>query len=259
MKKSTNSRYHVPNLIRGMAILELLSKHPEGLGMVEIARAMEMPNNSVFRIATTLTELGYLQRDESSKRFSLTRKLLALGCQSVAEHSLVEESIEHMRQLRDKVKETVLLATVLNTQVIVIEQVTGIFPFRFVVDIGKQAPLHASAPGKAILAFLPENELDDLIKIMPFERYNDQTITSRQDFRQELTKIRQRGYAFDLAEEMHGVRCTAAPIFNHVGYPVAAITVTGPADRLPDDVLEHAGQMVKEHSMEISRQMGFVF
>ena len=257
MTKKTTSRYQVPNLTRGMAILELLARHPEGLSMVEIARSMDLPNNSVFRIATTLTDLGYLHRDPSTKAFSLTRKLLALGYKSISENSLVEESVTDMRLLRDKVKETVLLATLASKQAMILEQVSGVHPFRFMVEVGTKSPLHASAHGKAIIAFMPADEIDMTLKTIDFIKFNDNTITNIEDFKAELVKIRKQGFALDLAEEIHGVRCASAPIFNHTGYPIAALTTTGPADRLSDDLLEAAAIEVKKHADAISLKLGY--
>ena len=257
MTKKTTSRYQVPNLTRGMAILELLARHPEGLSMVEIARAMDLPNNSVFRIATTLTDLGYLHRDPSTKAFSLTRKLLALGYKSIAENSLVEESVADMRQLRDKVKETVLLATLVSRQAIILEQVSGVHPFRFMIEVGTKNPVHASAHGKAIVAFMPADEAEMTIESLDFTKFNNNTITDPEKFKAELAKIRQQGFALDLAEEIQGVRCASAPIFNHTGYPIAALTTTGPADRLSDELLQSAALEVKAHANAISHKLGY--
>ncbi|MBT3279406.1 MAG: IclR family transcriptional regulator [Phycisphaerales bacterium] len=252
-----DSRYHVPNLMRGMKIMEYLSSRPEGVNMIDIAKALEMPNNSVFRIAMTLLELGYLDRDEKSKKFTLTRKLLALGYAAVSERSLLEEALGPMRALRDEVRETVLLATLLETDAIVLEQVSGTHPFHFSIDAGRRGSLHCSAHGKVFLAWVPDKEREELLSAIEMTYYNENTITSVEAMRKEIEVIRAQGYAVDHAEELAGVHCLSAPIFNQKGYPVAAITVTGPADRMPAGDLERIGQLVRQRADEVSAKLGY--
>lgn len=255
-KKQDLERYHVPNLERALAILELLAKHPDGLSMVEIAGTLEFPNNSVYRITSTLFNHGYLNRDEHSKRFSLSRKLLALGFASLSEKNIIEMSIDIMRQLRDETRETVLLATLLGECMVVLEQVPGTHPFKFMVDPGSRLHLHTSAPGKALLAFLPEAESDDILKRTKLVKFNEKTITKKPQFRRELAKVRKHGYALDDGEQLEGVHCIGAPLLNERGYPIAAIWITGPGDRMPESSFETLGHKVAEHAHRISQRFG---
>jgi len=257
MATKNEQRYHVPNLERGMAIMEFLARHPDGLSMAEIAQSLELPENSVFRITMTLANLGYLLRDPKTKRFTLSRKLLALGYAAVSEHSLVEESLESMRSLRDATKETVLLNTMLDDDGVVLEQVSGIHPFRFAVDPGTRFHLHAGAPGKAMLAWLPDWELNAILGRLKLVRLTPYTITQKRAFRGELDKIRQCGYAIDAEECFEGVHCVAAPIFNQHGYPIAAIHLTGPQARLAAEDFPATGELVRRHADEISRRFGY--
>lgn len=252
-----DSRYHVPNLMRGMKIMEFLSGRPEGVNMIDIAKALEMPNNSVFRIAMTLLELGYLNRDVKSKKFILTRKLLALGYGAVSEHSLLEEALGPMRELRGEVRETVLLATMLEQDAIVLEQVAGLHPFHFSIDAGRRGPLHCSAHGKVFLAYVPDKQREELLGVMEMTRYNDRTITTPEAMMAEIEGIREQGYAIDHAEELAGVHCFSAPVFNQKGYPIAAITTTGPADRLPESDFKRIGALVRFYADEISTKLGY--
>ncbi len=257
MKNQALQRYHVPNLDRALAILELLAKHHDGLSMVEIAGILEYPNNSVYRITSTLCNHGYLNRDEHSKRFSLSRKLLALGFASLNEKNITEMSIDIMRQLRDATRETVLLATLLTKAMVVLEQVPGSHPFKFMVDAGARLHLHTSAPGKALLAFLPESEQESLLKHLKLPFFNDRTITQKKRFRQELIKVKAQGYALDIGEQLEGVHCVGAPIFNERAYPIAAIWITGPRDRMPESSFAALGKQVEAHAYTISQRFGY--
>lgn len=257
MKEQELQRYHVPNLDRALAILELLAQHPDGLSMIEIAGVLDFPNNSVFRITSTLFDHGYLHRDENSKRFSLTRKLLALGYASLSEKNVIEMSLDVMRLLRDATKETVLLATLLSEAMVVMEQVPGTHPFKFMVDAGSRIDLHTSAPGKVMLAFLPEREREEILSRMKLTRFNERTITQKSRLRQELKRAKSQGYAVDHGEQLEGVHCVGAPIFNERSYPIATIWVTGPGDRMPESSFETLGQQVLEHANRISQRFGY--
>jgi DNA-binding IclR family transcriptional regulator len=257
MKDQELQRYHVPNLDRALTILELLAQHPDGLSMIEIAGILDFPNNSVYRITSTLFDHGYLSRDEHSKRFSLTRKLLALGYASLSEKNVIEMSMDIMRQLRDTTKETVLLATLLSEAMVVMEQVPGTHPFKFMVDAGSRIELHSSAPGKAMLAFLPQSETEEILGRMKMPRFNERTITHKNRFRKELKQVQAQGYAVDHGEELEGVHCVGAPIFNERGYPVASIWITGPGDRMPESSFDALGAQVIEHANRISQRFGY--
>ena len=252
------SRYSVPNLDRALSILELLSGAPEGMTQTEVASALEIPGNSVFRISRTLEERGYLERDELNKRLRLTQKLLRLSCRtSSGERSVTECSLEAMRALREGTMETVLLGTLSGSEGIVIEQISGKHPFRFVVDVGVRFALHTAAPGKAILAALPAAEADAILAQMPFTRFNEHTIQNASDFRRELQKTREAGYGVDAGEEREGAHCIGAAILNPQGHPVAAVWVTGPSSRLPARDFPKIGKQVKDTAAQISAKLGY--
>jgi DNA-binding IclR family transcriptional regulator len=250
------ARYHVPNLGRALEIFELLARHAEGLGVSEIAQALGVSKNSVFRITMTLLDYGYLLRDEESKRFTLSHKLLTLGYAAVCEHNLVEKALDILRELRDAVKETVLIGTLAGTEGVVLDQVPGTHPVKFLIDPGMRFPLHADAPGKALLAFLPEPEREALLDRIELTRFTDRTITRKEDLRRELEEIHACGYALDRAEMVEGCRCVSAPVFDHHGRPVAAIWVTGPADRFRERDFPTIGRQVVEHANRISQRLG---
>lgn len=246
----------VPALTRGLNVLELLADHPEGLSLVEIAAAHDLPVNSTQRIALTLCELGYAQRDAASKRFFLTSKLLSVGSRGMGESSLVERSLDVMRRLRDAVRETVLLGVLHGDEVVCLEQVLALHPFKFMVDPGLRAPLHSNAPGKALWAFLPEAQREALLAGTSFTRETPRTITDPADMARELTRVRQAGYATDCGEAIEGCNCVAAPILDHRGYPLAALWVSGPSHRFAESLLDPAGSLVRRHADEISQRLG---
>jgi len=251
------SRYSVPNLDRALSLLEVLSATPAGLTLSELAVTLQIPTNSVFRISRTLEERGYLERQEATKRFCLTQKLLRLSCGPVSgERSLTECALAAMRELRDDTLETVLLGTLAGAEGVVIEQVQGRHSFRFCVDIGVRFALHTAAPGKAMLAALPENEAAGIIRKMHFFRFNAQTITEPEAFRRELEKTRANGYGVDAGEEREGAHCIGAVILDRQRLPAGAVWLTGPSSRVPAAEFPRLGQRVRDAARQISAKMG---
>lgn len=253
-KTNASANYHVPNLKRALLVLELLGGNRGGMTLSEIVEALSVPKNSIFRITATLLDCGYLSRN-IDKKFVLTRKLLAIGSSAVSEYSLVEKSFDIMCQLRDLVQETVLIGTIAQNEFIVMEQAAGKHHFKFMLDIGSRISLHTSAPAKSIMAYLPEKQMEHLLNVMEFEQFNQRTITTAAGFRAALEEVRQHGYALDRAEELDGVHCIGAPIFDRYGYPVASIWTTGPSERLPASSFETLGQQIKDHADRISQRL----
>ena len=256
-EKKASADACVPVLERALLLMEYLLRHPEGLGVSELSHQLDIPKNTVYRIVNTLLKHGYLKRDPETKRFALTRKMLSMGYSGAMERGLMENALESMRALRDTMRETVLLTVLSEDKSLVLEQMPGIYPFRFVVEPGTQRAIHASSHGKAVLAFLSTEEQETFLARAPYPRYTENTITSARRMRQELAKIHACGYAFDLAEEADGVRCVSAAIFNRFGAPVAALTTTGPAFRMPEQGLEEIGSCVKQHADAVSRRLGY--
>ncbi len=184
--------------------------------------------------------------------------MLTLGYAVVNESNLVENALDVMRELRDRYKETVPLAILQGHEGLILEGVQGTHSFRYVYEPGRRFLLHTSAPGKAMVAFLPEAEREAVIKKMSFERHNDRTVTDRDAYRRVLQQVRQNGYSTDHAEQLDGMHCIGAPIFNRHGYPVAAIWITGPSSRIREEEFETIGRDVRRHADRISVKLGYM-
>jgi DNA-binding IclR family transcriptional regulator len=258
-KKSSHDveDYQVPALDRALSILELLAHHPDGMRMRELADKLSLPPNSVFRITGVLEQRGYLFREGTDMRYRLSRKLLSLGYAAIGEDKLIEHSLDVMQFLRDETQETVLVGVRADVQGVVLEQVASTQPVKFLVDPGTHFPLHTSAPGKVLVAFLPAAERDALLKRMKYTRYTDQTLDSRAKFEAEMETVLETGYALDCGEQIEGLRCVGAPIFNHRGYPIAAIWVTGPSFRLSASALKPVGVGLMAAAGRISQRFGY--
>lgn len=256
-KVSNHERYHVPNLKRGLEIFELLAKNTDGMTLPEISKTTRYSKSSVFRILCTLEDCGYVMKKEDERTFRMSRKLAALGYAAFGESNIVEKSMDILRQMRDRLGETAMLGTMLDEGCVMIEQAPGTQPFKFLGEIGMRIAFHASAPGKAMLAFLPKDEADRKLSKIKFHKYNVHTISDKKTFLEELARVRKCGYAFDKGEEIEGVNCVGAPIFDAHGYPVAAIWITGPRERIKNEALDDVGVIVKSFADSISARLGY--
>lgn len=240
-----------------MEVFELIAATPNGLTVQEIVNATNHSKTSIYRIACSLEETGYLHKNEITGKYTLSRKLFILGLSTLGTTTIMEHAYEPMRHLRDCLKETVVLGTIINNRIIILEQITGAHHFSFILKPGTEINLHASAPGKAIVANLEPEEKRTIIENIEFIRYNENTITSRTEFTKELEEVTAKGYAVDWGEELSGVRCIGAPVFNQNGKVAAAVWVTGPSERLADDIKDDFSREVISCANEISHKMGY--
>ncbi|HRT29122.1 MAG TPA: IclR family transcriptional regulator [Kiritimatiellia bacterium] len=249
------TKYDVPSLKMGFAILEHLSYFPRGKMLTEIAEDLDCPVSSAYRITMALEDLGLITRDVESKHIRLTNKMLLMGQRAITETNLVESSLDIMRELRDRVVDTVLIGVRDGTEIVVLDQVTGVRMFCFVAKLGYRVGVYCSAPGKAILAFLPDAEREAVLSSIRFVRHNARTITTQTALRRELDGVVSAGYAFDNSEQFDGVYCIGAPILDRSDYPVAALWTTGLMMDLDRSRIPELGAYIRECALRISKRI----
>ncbi len=247
----------IPNLQNAVVLIELLSASKEGFTLPEMVERMGVPKTTLFRITNTLQINNFLYRDEETNRFRLTRKFLRIGLSAMGEQSIIEKSLAPMRELRDEIKETVLLGALIEDNAVLLEQTMGTHPFTFYVKPGKNFILHASVPGKILLAYSNESEKERILSKMTFDKFNERTITSIDAFRKEMDQVRNLGYATDCAEEIDGVHCVGAPIFDQNGEILAAIWTTGPSGRLTSNQFTRVAEKIMDCTNKISKSFGY--
>jgi IclR family KDG regulon transcriptional repressor len=259
MSQPTPQRdYPIKALQRGMQVLDTLLEVRTPLTLEDICQHTGLPKSSAFRVVVNLLQGQYLVETEDG--FWLGLKMLRFG-------SLVEEGLDlkqqagpYLKQLRDRVNETVHLAVLDdNLQVVYLEKLSDQHAIGLMMSrVGSTAPLHCTALGKVMAAFKPEREIEDWVLAGGLKRLTNATIIDRDIFFEELGSIRQQGYATDRGEFETSVRCLAAPIRDRSGAVVAAISISGPADRMPRPLTgsSSAGQLV-ETAHRISQALGY--
>ncbi|MCB1088102.1 MAG: IclR family transcriptional regulator [Verrucomicrobiae bacterium] len=254
-RPALNDQALSPSTDRTLAILELLGEHPGGLSVADLSRRLGISQNSAFRITHTLHERGYLHRRESDKRFTLSNRLFDLSRPKINDKSLVLCAHEALRELRDATGETVQLMVRSGTKGVILEQVSGKHAVKVMGEVGLRVPLYSCAPGKALLAALPEPELSDWLATATLKRFTETTKADTPSLLADLEAVRQRGFATDIAEGLAGIHCVASAVYNAYAYPVAAVTVMAPIFRLPVEQFEPLGRRCREAAGRITERL----
>jgi IclR family acetate operon transcriptional repressor len=244
-------------LERTFGILEIFSEARPEWSTTEIARSLSLPVPTVHRILAALKRLGYVSQHEETRRFRLGVAALSLGERARAVADLRPVAIGPLRSLSDATGETALL-TVLTPERdrgVCLERVETLQPLRLSVQPGRQLPLHAGASQKALLAFMPDDEIEQLIAV-PLERFCHATITDPKALRRELQAIRARGWASSYEETNVGVWGIAVPVLSESDV-VCAVGIAGPSPRLSVKRVRQDVRLVHEAGMAIGRALGF--
>lgn len=248
-----------PALDRTLQILELLAASSSGLTLSELSKRLDAPKNAVFRITQTLLAHGYLYRETDTMAFQLTGQFMRLAPPRFGRVSLPQVAREGMTELRDTTRETVQLGVLSGDEGVIIDQIEGLEPLRIVVDLGLRFALHNNAPGKLLLAYLPEKERQAMLDRIDLPQSTSRTITSVSALREECEKITACGFATDYAEADEGIHCIAAPIFDANDSSVAGtLWVSGPSKRLPKSRFRELGNEVKAAGERISQQIAIM-
>jgi IclR family acetate operon transcriptional repressor len=244
-----------PGVERALGILELLGRSAAGLTLSELSAQLRFPKNAVFRITNTLRARGYLARDEKTLKFRLTEKLLRVSQPRVERKGLLEVSMDAMRALRDECRETVQIGRRFGDEGVILEQVEGLHPLRISVDAGLRFPLHNNAPGKLLLAYMPEASRAAALRRLTLTPSTPRTLTDRAGLARECERIRELGYSVDFAEADEGIHCVAAPILDPEGEILATVWISAPSRRLPRSSFADVSVPVRRAGEQISARL----
>ncbi len=242
---------------KALDILDCLSKERTPLPTKEIARRCGISRPTAYRLLSTLASYGYVSRDHNQdERYRLSYKVLELSKSLLDGIELRQQALPFLTSLSQAANETVHLAVLDRDEVIYIDKVESTQPVRMHSTIGCRNPVHCTALGKAILAYLPPDERKRILDSVELERRTANTLTDRDRLEEHLDAVRLQGFAMDDLENEEGIRCVGAPIFGYSGKVVAAVSVSGPAYRLSVEMAREIGAQVRTTAASISRQLG---
>ena len=244
-----------PTTAKTIAVIEAVGRKAGGLTQAELVQQTGCSANLVFRVLSTLVTLGYMNRQEEDRRYVLTSRLLE-NCQPRStDKSLVLCAHAAMQWLRDQSRETVQLMIRAGNKGLVLEQVLGLEAVQVMGRVGMQVPLYSCAPGKAILAALSEDELEQWLAATELKSFTENTKATRAALLDDLQRIRQRGYSEDREEGIEGIRCVAAPILDVYQRPVGALTVMSPTKRLPQRRFPEIGDWCSQAAERVRKEL----
>lgn len=253
-----NKTGHIKSIEKSITLLDFLSAENSPLSLEDLTKKSGFPKTVCFRFLQTLRSLGIVEQNPRTKAYQLGPKLVSLGMVSLKRLNLRQVALPVLHTLRDETKETVNLAIPVGTDVLFIERIMSDYIVNSNINIGDRLPVHCASLGKAILAFLPNERCDEIITRLDFNRRTDQTITTASALKDELSVIRNRGYAVNNEELEKGLRAVAAPILNYAGEAFAAINVAWATARHPSrqSIFDFSKKVIAAADF-ISRKMGY--
>lgn len=243
-------------LSKVLKIFDLLHQASEGLTMTEISEQTGINISTCYRFLAQLEQEGYLVRGGKGI-YILGPRLLRLAATYDHGLGLRELCRPELRELWQTTKETVNLAVLDGSSIVYVDVLESPHEFRLVSTIGMRRPVYCTALGKALLAVLAEDKLEQLLRTLRFDPMTKHTITNADTLLKELRSIRRRGFSLDDEEAVLGACCVGAAVLNSRGEGVAAISVAAPVTRIPKEYVSTLGIAVKEAARKISERMGF--
>jgi DNA-binding IclR family transcriptional regulator len=255
--KVVDSPYQVQVLDRALGILDLLAGESPELGPSEVSERTGLHKSTVHRLLQVLERHRLIEKMAPSGKYRLGLRLFELGSKAMAQFDLRDRAQPYLKRLVLETGETAHICILDGDRMLSIANVESPRTLRMPSTVGFRTPLHCTSVGKALLAFLPEDERNDLINQCELTDYTRHTITKPARLKAELKLIRQRGYAMDDEEIEEGLRCVGAPVIDHSGRVVAAISIAGPAFRLTEDRIPAVARSVIRAASELSVELGY--
>jgi DNA-binding IclR family transcriptional regulator len=241
------------SVIKALEVLDFFTVEKPELSLAEISRLMDLHKSSVYRILRTLEAAGFLCWNADRERYSLSLKILELAGRVLADYDLREVAGPTMEELAARTGEIIHLSILDGREIVYLEKKGAGQVLTVATRVGGRYPAYASAMGKALLAFLPEQRLREILEQTELAALTPNTITEKARLERELEKIRRQGFALDDEEAFPGIRCIAAPIRDARGKVIAAISATVPAQRLPAERIPELIELIVEGASRISR------
>jgi IclR family transcriptional regulator, KDG regulon repressor len=239
------------------AILDCFTIDRPEIGVREVARMTGLTTSTVGRLMTAMKERGILSQNQNSRGYALGMRLLtwtgvyltALDIRTIAQPIMAE--------LQQSTQETISLYVLDGSDRVCVERLESPQNVRIIARLGRRLPLYAGSAGKAMLAFLPEQKIKEIVESSNLAPFTARTITDPTLLLQELDKVRQRGYAVSHGEWTQDASGVAAPVFGPNRDVIGALTISGPTQRFTRDTIEKYAREVVNYAHEISKQMGF--
>jgi len=241
--------------LKGLRMLQALSLSDRPRGVTELARELGLTKSNAHRLLKTLVHAGYAQNNSETAKYSATLKVWELGSHVLSQVDVKSAASPYLQSLSDKTGETVHLSLLVEQSVVYIDKIDSAQPVRAYSQIGKGAPAYCVATGKALLAFQDEDVIASVGKRL--KAHTPRTITDPEEFKREMARVRQLGYAINRGEWREGVCGVGAPIRDASRQVVAAVGISGPESRMKPAFMREQAPLVIQAAGSISKALGY--
>ncbi|WP_079988057.1 IclR family transcriptional regulator [Anaerotruncus rubiinfantis] len=240
MKKSEQSAAAnlVGSVVKATRILDCFTPAQPRLSLAQISQQLGQPKSTTLNLLRTLERGGLLLRAQGEQTYQLGYKLMELSYCLRASLPIIQYAMPFLEEIQIKTGEIVYLTSHINGRVLYLEAMYPSIRIGNYSITGKTLPMYCTGCGKAMMAYLPQEEIDFVIDRWGLQGFTPNTITDRDVLNAELNSTRQRGYAIDIEEESPGVKCVAMPVRDSSGYPTGALSISGTLMSMKDELLE---------------------
>jgi IclR family KDG regulon transcriptional repressor len=254
-ERVSNARedYIVQPVMKALHVLEYVAGQAHDVTLTEVVKELKLPKTTVFRYLQTLSATSFLQHDRHRDRYGVGPRLRSLSKLDKSLHRLRHIARPEMTALMQRFGETVNLAVLSDSHIVYIEMVEPDRALRMHARIGDRHPVHSTSLGKAIVAFLPDPSAY-LAPGQDLEARTFRTLTDVRALRRQIEEVRRNGHAVEIGENEDGLMCIGAPIFDGLGLPLAAMSLSAPERRMPRQATQEAVEALKAATRRISQQ-----
>jgi DNA-binding IclR family transcriptional regulator len=253
---SQDDRYVVRSVVRALDVLIVLSTQNGPVGLADLAKGTGLNPSTVFRLLESMRVRGFVRQADGGSGYQLDSRAVDLGSAFLRSMSIWDYARDLADQLAEDVSETANVGVLDQGQVLYIAIARGQRELGIQSQSGTRHPVYCTALGKVFLADLTWAEAAAILDAEPMVRLTPSTIIEKAAMRRELETIRSRGYSLDDEERSPHVVCIAAPITDHTGRTVAAVSISGPAFRIREEGTENVARRVTERAADVSIRMG---
>ncbi|GAA3840042.1 IclR family transcriptional regulator [[Pseudomonas] carboxydohydrogena] len=241
--------------LKGLRMLQALSLSDRPRGVTDLARELGLTKSNSHRLLKTLVHAGYAQNNSETAKYSATLKVWELGSHVLSKVDVKSAASAYLQPLADKTGESVHLSLLVENSVVYIDKIDSAQPVRAYSQIGKGAPAYCVATGKALLAFQGEDAIARVSEKL--EVHTPRTITDSDEFKREMARVRQLGYAINRGEWREGVCGVGAPIRDSSRQVIAAVGISGPESRMKPTFMREQALIVIQTADLISKALGY--
>ena len=250
-------RRRIQSVERALSLLELLAEATDGVRLNDISSTLGLNVSTCHHLLSTLMDQNYVAQSGKDRAYFLGNKVLELSRSRMRQFNLADAAMDELRGLNKRTGETVHLAVLQGDQLVTIAVLDSHHAVRVVsAPTGKADAIHATATGKAILAWLPETEFDRIITHVGMTGFTENTLTDRETLLEELRHVRRNGFSLDREEYQPGVICVGAAIRDHAGAVIGSFSCSMPTMRADKKRLQSIQTDVMDTARTISDSLG---